>query len=78
MGVCHVWIGSLNNAGYGTIKVDGATVGAHVMACRIAGIVIPLGYEPDHLCRHPACVRVEHLEVVTVAENRRRAATARI
>jgi hypothetical protein len=33
---------------------------------------IPVGYEVDHLCRVRNCVRPDHLEAVTVAENRRR------
>lgn len=30
---------------------------------------IPQGYEVDHLCNVPLCVRPEHLEAVTPAEN---------
>lgn len=33
---------------------------------------IPDGYEIDHLCQTPLCVRPDHLEAVTPAENMRR------
>lgn len=35
---------------------------------------IPDGLQLDHLCRNRTCVNPEHLEPVTAAENRRRAA----
>lgn len=34
---------------------------------------IPKGFVPDHLCRFKRCVNPAHLELVTVAENVRRA-----
>lgn len=33
---------------------------------------IPEGYDVDHLCGQPLCVRPSHLEAVTPSENRRR------
>lgn len=35
---------------------------------------VPDGMQLDHLCRNRTCVNPEHLEPVTAAENRRRAA----
>lgn len=74
---CHLWAGPPNGAGYGYIKLDGRSVGAHVAACLLAGVEVPDGYEPDHLCRVRLCVRLDHLEVVTAAENKRRASSVR-
>lgn len=70
---CHLWQGPPNGAGYGYFKLDGRSVGAHVAACLLAGVDVPPGHEPDHLCHTPMCVRLDHLEVVTSAENKRRA-----
>ena len=33
---------------------------------------IPDGYEIDHLCRNPSCMKPSHLEPVTPEENKRR------
>lgn len=74
---CHLWTGPPNGAGYGTIRLGPRIVGAHVAACLLAGVSVPPGYEPDHLCRVPMCVRLDHLEVVTAAENKRRAVSVR-
>jgi len=38
---------------------------------------IPDGLHLDHLCANPPCVRPDHLEPVTQAENNRRAAQRR-
>ncbi|MFF1336357.1 HNH endonuclease signature motif containing protein [Streptomyces sp. NPDC058290] len=45
---------------------------AHRWAYRDSRGDIPDGLELDHLCRHPACVRPDHLDPVTHAENVRR------
>lgn len=74
---CHLWIGPPNGAGYGYFKLDGRSVGAHVAACLLAGVEVPAGFEPDHLCLVKLCVRLDHLEVVTAGENKRRAVTLR-
>lgn len=70
---CWLWQGPPNGSGYGWFKLDGRTVGAHVAVLLLAGVDVPEGYEPDHLCRVPLCVRPDHLEVVTALENKRRA-----
>lgn len=74
---CWLWQGPPNGAGYGSFNLDGRVVGAHVAVLLLAGVGVPTGYEPDHLCRVPMCVRPDHLEVVTSAENKRRAWDAR-
>lgn len=70
---CWLWTGALNNSGYGTIKINGVTVGAHRHSFLLAGRAIPEGLDLDHLCSVRRCVNPDHLEPVTRAENLRRA-----
>lgn len=69
---CWLWTAGKTGAGYGAFKLAGRTLGAHVLSFLWSGEVIPWGFELDHLCRHRDCVRPDHLEAVTHAENTRR------
>lgn len=42
---------------------------AHRVAYELEREPIPPGLEPDHLCKNRACVRPDHLELVTHREN---------
>lgn len=70
---CILWTGSLNHAGYGRAWWEGKARPAHRVVLEIYGIPVPDGFEPDHLCQVRNCVRLEHLEVISGTENRRRA-----
>lgn len=73
--LCWVWIGAIADTGYGTTRA-GATrrkVGAHRAVYEAHRGAIPEGMELDHLCRVRVCVNPSHLEIVTRAENVRRA-----
>lgn len=72
LGPCWQWIGGTVNHGYGSLAVDGRTVNAYAWAYRHFVGPVPPGRELDHLCRNRACVRTDHLEPVTHAENVRR------
>ena len=72
LGPCHVWTGFLHD-GYGRFWFDGRNWPAHRWLLEQSTGPLPEGHEPDHLCRNRACVRLSHLEVVTQAENVRRA-----
>lgn len=73
---CELWRGSVNNAGYPTYWEGGRPRQAYFVALERAGIDVPPGREPDHLCRRRLCVAVPHLEVVTRVENQQRKAWA--
>lgn len=70
---CLLWIGARTSGGYGHMRVDGKTIGAHRLAYEHWIGPIPDGMEIDHVrsrgCRSRACVRPEHLEAVTRREN---------
>ena len=77
---CWMWLGQVNQWGYGhfrrTPRADrpgpSATVKAHRFAYELLIGPIPAGLTLDHLCGRRACVRPDHLEPVTNAENLRR------
>lgn len=76
-GDCWLWAGPVNGSGYGSINVKGKILGVHVFAVILDGRSVPDGMEVDHLCYTPACVRPDHLDVVTHHENIRRATARR-
>lgn len=73
-GECWVWTSTKDRMGYGKFWVRGLQ--KSLLAHRVAFMwyvgPIPKGFDIDHLCRNPSCVRPDHLEPVTRAENLRR------
>lgn len=69
---CWIWMGARNSKGYGIFHIEKGTRLAHRLAYEILVDSIPIGVEPDHLCRTPVCVNPKHLELVTHQENMRR------
>ena len=66
LGSCWLWTGYLNIYGYGQFYLAPAKyVQAHRWPYEQKHGSIPKGLEPDHLCHTPACVRDDHLELVT-------------
>ena len=66
---CELWRGAVNNSGYPTYWDAGRPRQAYYVALERAGVLVPEGKEPDHLCRRRLCVAVAHLEVVPRYEN---------
>jgi HNH endonuclease len=74
---CWLWTGAKLHGGYGHMRGGTADTTAHRIAYELLVGPIPKGLEIDHLCRVRACVRPDHLEPVTRAENDRRGRIAR-
>ncbi|MFC8490686.1 HNH endonuclease signature motif containing protein [Streptomyces sp. NPDC057235] len=68
-----LWTGHRNEHGYGQIRIWHRAWYTHRVSFVIANGEIPDGLVIDHTCRTPACVAPLHLELVTQAENMRRA-----
>lgn len=68
-----LWSRYRNEHGYGQIRVGERAQYVHRVSFVIANGAIPEGMVVDHVCRTPACVAPGHLELVTQAENMRRA-----
>lgn len=76
LGNCWVWTGKVNNKGYPLLRLRGKDIPAYRFSYELLVKPIPQGLEIDHLCRVPKCVRPDHLEPVTHAENQRRLSEA--
>lgn len=78
---CWEWTAARTHGGYGRFHLgsrrDGSrtTVLAHRIIYELMGGRIRHGLDVDHLCRNRGCVRPDHLEPVTRAENIRRGDT---
>lgn len=78
---CWLWISGKNRDGYGLYFVPQGRnkhskgVVAHRYSLKLAGINVP-PFTPsacvDHICKVRACVRPEHLRIVSVKENTQR------
>lgn len=75
-GDCWIWRGAVNSRGYGTICIAGRTRLVHRVSFESLVGPIPNGLTIDHVhergCTSKRCVRPDHLEPVTRAENNRR------
>lgn len=69
---CWLWTGALVR-GYGVLSVNGRTEYVHRELWRLTVGPLDGGMTLDHLCRNTRCCRPDHLEMVSRAENARRA-----
>lgn len=71
---CLEWQRSRNSKGYGVIYFDGKLHLAHRAAWLARyGDWPAVGLVVDHICNNPACVRIEHLRLLSNGDNIRRA-----
>lgn len=75
---CWIWDGYISPEGYGRFGQQSGSIQAHRAVWERLNGPIPEGLEPDHLCRQRACVRPDHLELVTHPENVRRGANTKL
>lgn len=71
---CLEWIGAIAGAGcgYGNFHIAGRkTAAAHKVAFVLAHGAFPAGLVIRHKCHNPLCVRADHLEPGTHADNAR-------
>ena len=66
---CWKWTGVKTGTGYGRILDGEKGLCAHRVSYELMYGPIPPGMIIDHLCRNRACVRPDHLEIVTHKEN---------
>lgn len=76
---CWTWRGAVNSRGYGSIGAGkrSRTALVHRVAVIVRDGDLADDMTVDHLCRNKLCVRPDHLDVVTGAENTRRGLAAR-
>lgn len=62
---CLLWLGAMNQFGYGRAKVNGKRTVVHRAIYVLQCGPVAAGLELDHLCRVRCCVNTAHLEPVT-------------
>lgn len=66
---CWLWTAAKTPAGYGRLTFRYQQLYAHVVALKAVGRHRGKPWVVDHLCRTPACVNPNHLEMVSNREN---------
>lgn len=78
---CLAWTG-MTRGGYGYISYKGTLHRVHRLIWELEHEPIPAGLTIDHVrargCTYKTCINIDHLELVTRAENSRRAARASV
>jgi hypothetical protein len=67
---CIQWMAGVDDGYYGEFRVaPGEKVHAHRYAWELDRGPIPEGFEIDHTCCNRGCVNVNHMQLVTTAED---------
>lgn len=65
---CHLWTGGKDWCGYGMFNAP-KSIRAHIFIWELLRGPRPVGYIVSHLCNVPCCVNIDHLTLMTDAEN---------
>lgn len=71
---CWLWVRALDKRGYGELTYSAKVHRAHRVSYEMLRGQIPKPLVIDHLCNTRSCVNPAHMDIVTAAENTRRAA----
>lgn len=66
---CVLWLGAVNNHGYGVLGRTGRNRFAHRVAWRLANGPIPDGSHVCHKCDVPSCIKPSHLFIGSAKHN---------
>jgi hypothetical protein len=75
---CWRWTRGRTGSGYGHLSMQSVYYQAHLLVYILFRGPLPIGLEPDHLCRNRWCVNPNCIEFVTHAVNAQRGASARL
>jgi len=67
---CWLWLGAVNKDGYGSIRVEGRSQGAHRVSIAITErLDLSSGFVARHTCDNTFCVNPEHLVAGSIKDN---------
>lgn len=68
---CWLWIGNLDNCGYGRFSFEGRARLSHRASYQMFCGPIPEGMQILHRCDNPTCVNPDHLFAGSISDNMR-------
>lgn len=66
---CWIWLGGVNNKGYGQFRLNGRLYMSHRLAYSLSKSEIPRGLFLCHKCDTPKCCNPSHMFIGTQSDN---------